>query len=1297
MATSNNLVLTAAHGITARTIATWNPNLPRTPRVMVPVQLDVMVMRQDGGTWADTRLKPVPPGTTKISRLALLPDPFSNLAGPRKKGAYLHWAMPDGLTHGSSSTIGSQADFPSLPDRWLVVRTFPAKDGTPRRSIRGWVLRANEDTPVVTDLDSWTEPGSKPWSKGPFNVMAGGDPAWTAYYDNVINRFGFYDDLSDITTGPIAYLVCGWYSDPLLDPLGSNIHSLQEFDSTLASLGWELDTGELDQSLAASTSRMKAFVNAGLVTPGMYTQRAPGISRAPQPINPPKLAGSSPAGLDPSGHPEGGSYQTNGAWWPTLTVYHGSTVAIGWPGVGFPGADSGLLGGNFGGPPPASAVNVALGNTLTEALSELVAKANNSPAEARVLEAFMLGALQELDQPDGAPRVDARLHATEFGALPDGEGTETITVPGSPVTPSLPAGAVTSAPGIFPHAGPKRAQGVQVLSGAQKAANPAASTGKFATKELMSEANIVNGGMREAIVGVRGGYQPAVDSGPQQLTVQRSNPRKFFPADPIFLLQGAGRTFKHGQDGRFADDGNLLCRLTGFCITELACTAATPVSPGGAPLGRPAISGDDVLQRGIENGSVPPECEDLLRELVLLDPGTAMHATKASVPALQGAQQLLQARNFMVEQTAWWAARDPRFDAGPLIAQSGLRGTLPSPVGVSPPVNPWAPLHLDWQVQYIPSPHLSDDWSLQETEYTPNAASLPAANDTKSGIILAGRALLTSGPAKNIASSVRVALKQAASAGGSEPLSPGQTIQYHSQFAMDLTTKLTALTVKGAAIAGGGGGGSNPVPAVDRGALQDIAGALDNMDVLAGALDNFHTRLRGGLRGDGVTTGPVPNPFIQMRAGFLRVLRLRLVDCFGQILDLAGSGPSSIANPSLISQTEPMQIANRPDIAALPPRFTSPTRITFRFVDAVGDVDDASATVSPVCGYVVPNHLDGDLEFFDATGANSGDVRPDPEAGILWETAPGQPTPVGASPAGSITNPFLAGMAQGLLDWGLTDATANREDALSAILRIIDSTLWSVDPFGHTGDEHLSLLVGHPIAVVRARLKLEVQEPVNVAAVNQMTVPLRLGALVHWQDGLLGYFVNDDYHTLYCADGAVAGFARPIGPGSGFLQAASQVGNYYQNFSGDLGVNVTEGATPVNHPYVNDAGVLMIQPDQEYKLTLLVEPHCVVHATTGLVPRKEIGLRREWISDALAKIAPTFRFGPVLVDPKRLRMPVPSDIHGSWSWDHRSDITTWAEDKVINATGDATLPDDAATGEEGWLRMTPQTDTPQGA
>jgi hypothetical protein len=102
-----------------------------------------------------------------------------------------------------------------------------------------------------------------------------------------------------------------------------------------------------------------------------------------------------------------------------------------------------------------------------------------------------------------------------------------------------------------------------------------------------------------------------------------------------------------------------------------------------------------------------------------------------------------------------------------------------------------------------------------------------------------------------------------------------------------------------------------------------------------------------------------------------------------------------------------------------------------------------------------------------------------------------------------------------------------------------------------------------------------------------------------------------------------------------------------------------------------------------------MEPHSVVSVTSGVLPRKEIGLRRDWTNDALAKLSPTFRFGPVLVNPESIRMPVAVDLNGTWSWDYRSDANTWVESPVTNATQDAILPPDPPSGTEGWLRMSP--------
>ena len=210
------------------------------------------------------------------------------------------------------------------------------------------------------------------------------------------------------------------------------------------------------------------------------------------------------------------------------------------------------------------------------------------------------------------------------------------------------------------------------------------------------------------------------------------------------------------------------------------------------------------------------------------------------------------ANNYAVEQTAWWSTRDPRVDHGPLLAQSGYVGTLPSPIAVTMPAQPWAPIHLDWEVQYVPSKDGINDWTLDENDFIPNLNQLPSADDIAQGITLKGRAHLTAGIADTVAAAVRTSLSQAALSGGSGSINPGKREAFYSQYAQQIlvnfqsmTEKLTVTASSGAASGGTTNGG---VSQIDRSGLEDIASALENMDVLCGALDAFHQQLRGGLR-----------------------------------------------------------------------------------------------------------------------------------------------------------------------------------------------------------------------------------------------------------------------------------------------------------------------------------------------------------------------------------------------------------------------------------------------------------------
>jgi len=46
------MFFSCGHGITPRTVATWYPYLMRTPRVLVPMELNVLMVRDANQSWA---------------------------------------------------------------------------------------------------------------------------------------------------------------------------------------------------------------------------------------------------------------------------------------------------------------------------------------------------------------------------------------------------------------------------------------------------------------------------------------------------------------------------------------------------------------------------------------------------------------------------------------------------------------------------------------------------------------------------------------------------------------------------------------------------------------------------------------------------------------------------------------------------------------------------------------------------------------------------------------------------------------------------------------------------------------------------------------------------------------------------------------------------------------------------------------------------------------------------------------------------------------------------------------------
>jgi hypothetical protein len=93
-----------------------------------------------------------------------------------------------------------------------------------------------------------------------------------------------------------------------------------------------------------------------------------------------------------------------------------------------------------------------------------------------------------------------------------------------------------------------------------------------------------------------------------------------------------------------------------------------------------------------------------------------------------------------------------------------------------------------------------------------------------------------------------------------------------------------------------------------------------------------------------IRSAPEPlNDFNPIRSGVMKILRLRLVDTFGQVKDL------DIRN---IITPEQMTTPGSPYLISLPPRLVQPARINFRWLSAIEGEQEMNShpATTPICG-----------------------------------------------------------------------------------------------------------------------------------------------------------------------------------------------------------------------------------------------------------------------------------------------------------------------------------------------------------
>jgi hypothetical protein len=689
------------------------------------------------------------------------------------------------------------------------------------------------------------------------------------------------------------------------------------------------------------------------------------------------------------------------------------------------------------------------------------------------------------------------------------------------------------------------------------------------------------------------------------ILVPRPMPRYWRPNDPTLLLAGA--EIPAIQGGRLP----LICRVTGQTVSSF--------SPQNTDFGTFEVQADDLknedvvkqLSTGLPAGS-PTGIAELLCEALLLDPqrvrllaGLAHRAARRSIDELA---EPVRNRLASYRPGDFTIGNQRASDLGASTAFGAARSATVFET------SPFKPVFMMWEARYLQATGQNGlgSWRLDadDVDYTwPGSPPDRTATDNPTNYAeYRGYAPLGDSVGRGLKTETR------------RPSEIDRHTEGHL-VVQSLGGFVEALLMHDATV--------QPPPLKEEGNTREI-----------------DKDMREEWVGEQYAVAPLAevldkkDQFFPIRGGHLVLNRLWIVDTFGRVRRVVDDWKDAS-----ISISHSLTVANSRQHIRLPARLAQPARLLFRWLSAKNDEQEflGDNGTQPICGWVIHNRFDRSLLICNAAGRPLGAVQSviHPEGhdrrGISWAKHPLQPIEVG-----DIPNRHLRGFVRGLLNLadasGKTTSTAF-EDFLRLITHIEDN-----EP-RQSVRQDLSVLMGRPLALVRASLRLDLLGPpaadqswaqldtgaTAVPAFTETEFEVRLGNRRKGPDGLIGYFPTNRDGT---GDFALIRLAQHA---EDWSRAAAQTDHQY--FRANQAVRVI--CAPNAQPPL---------------LTLLLDPHLGVHVSSGILPTKVIDLPADLVADALSQLELPFLVAPVLGErqPDGIpNIPLPGDMPGQWIWTWR--------------------------------------------
>ena len=398
-----------------------------------------------------------------------------------------------------------------------------------------------------------------------------------------------------------------------------------------------------------------------------------------------------------------------------------------------------------------------------------------------------------------------------------------------------------------------------------------------------------------------------------------------------------------------------------------------------------------------------------------------------------------------------------------------------------------------------------------------------------------------------------------------------------------------------------------------------------------------------------------------LRSGFIEVLGLTIIDAFGQVMTLTTAATTSAGalrvTPSAGLSAADGDTANAGK-AYLPPRALAPARVDANWLSATHndavpgvtadfvEVNDHPAT-SPVCGWIIPNHLDVSLEFYDADGSTVGSFGLEHGAS-KYRTRAGNTANPGDDLDLDLVGPSGTPLVNTHLAQLMRFIGGRPAGFLTDLMASIENSDKFINPVNFAQDVTLPVLVGRPLAIVRMVQSIStaggvlpasqanntaadalnqavsnrwyqyaVRQAHTCAGLDQVRIPVRLGDLTDIDDGLVAFLPQSadaahPYSTVYSP-------AAPAGGANGVVQPRPDT------------VTLT-----LNGPSLT--------------FMALVDPRAPVHVSTGVLPTATMRIPPDQYVRAARQLAVTFTTRPVLRGGPDLHLPLPAMAGFGWSW-----------------------------------------------